>query len=107
MTQQTYQKTDLRWIRGVGTITIAASTAIAFTTLWHIGSLVYSTYLQPKVEVILVTKSRVELESKYRELLAKAGYNNNVETGSISDKTLAETNRKLELSIRSGIKIKQ
>ena len=102
MTQQTYHKTDLRWIRGVGIITIAASTAIAFTTLWHIGSLVYSAYLQPKSEVILVTKSRGELESKYRELLAKAGYRNDVEAGSISDKTLAETNRKLELSIRSG-----
>ena len=102
MTQKTYCQTDLRWIRGVGSITLFAATAIAFTTVWHIGSLVYSAYLQPKVEALPVNQSRAELEAKYRELLAKAGYRNDVEVGSVSDKTLIETNRKLELSIRSG-----
>ena len=97
-----YRQTDLRWIRGIGSITLIAATAIVFTTVWHIGSLVYLAYLQPKVESIPVNQSRIELEAKYRELLAKAGYRNDVEVGSISDKTLIETNRKLELSIRSG-----
>ena len=102
MTQKPYHQTDLRWIRGIGSITLIAATAITFTTVWHIGSLVYSAHLQPKVLAIPVTRSRAELEAKYRELLAKAGYRNDVEVGSISDKTLLETNRKLELSIRSG-----
>ena len=102
MTQKTYHQTDLRWIRGIGSITLFAATAIAFTTLWHIGSLVYSAYLHPKVEALPVNQSRVELESKYKELLAKAGYRNDIELTSISDKTLIETNRKLELSVRSG-----
>lgn len=101
------QKTDLRWIRGVGVAAIVASTALVCSTLYIAGHSLYITYLEPKAEAILVNKSRVELEAKYRELLAKSGYRNDVQVGSISDAVLIQTNRKLEIALRSGIKIKQ
>ena len=103
MTQRPYQQTDLRWIYAIGIPPLIAFTALLCSTLYIGGHWLYTTYAEPKAEVIPVKQSRVELEAKYRALLAKAGYKNDVVTGSISDETLAETNRKLELSIRSGI----
>ena len=102
MTQRPYQQTDLKWIYAIGIPPLIAFAFALCSTLYVIGYYLYTTYAEPKVEAIPVRQSRVELESRYRELLAKAGYRNNVVTGSISDETLAETNRKLELSIRSG-----
>ena len=103
MTQRPYQQTDLRWIYAIGIPPLIAFAALLCSTVYVTGNWLYTTYAEPKVEAIPVKQSRVELEAKYRELLAKAGYKNDVVTGSISDETLAETNRKLELSIRSGI----
>ena len=107
MTQKTYQQTDLRWIYAIGIPPLIAFAALLCSTFYLGGYYLYTTYVDPKVEAIPASQSRVELEAKYRQLLAKAGYRNDVEVGSISDATLIETNRKLELSIRSGGKAKQ
>ena len=106
MKQRTYQQTDLRWIYAIGIPPLIAFAALLCSTFYLGGYYLYTTYAEPKAEAIPVNQSRVELEAKYRELLAKAGYRNDVEVGSISDKTLKEENRKLELSIRSGFKPK-
>ena len=102
MTQRPYQQTDLKWIYAIGIPPLIAFAFALCSTIYISGYWLYTTYAKSKAEVVLAKQSRVELEAKYRELLAKAGYRNNVVTGSISDETLAETNRKLELSIRSG-----
>ena len=107
MTQRPYQQTDLRWIYAIGIPPLIAFAFALCSTFYVIGYYLYTTYAEPKAEAISVKQSRVELESKYRELLAKAGYRNDVKVGSISDELLTKTNRKLELSIRSGIKASQ
>ena len=101
MTQRPYQQTDLRWIYAIGIPPLIAFAFALCSTFYVIGYYLYSTYADAKAEVIPVKQSRVELEAKYRELLAKAGYKNNVVTGSISDELLKQENYKLEMSMRN------
>ena len=101
MTQRPYQQTDLRWIYAIGTPFLVAFAAFLCSTIYIGGHWLYTTYAEPKVEVIPVKQSRVELEIKYRDLLAKAGYRNDVKVDSISDESLKQENYKLEMSIRN------
>ena len=101
MTQRPYQQTDLRWIYAIGIPPLIAFAALLCSTLYIGGHWLYTTYAEPKVEAIPIKQSRVELESKYRELLAKAGYRNDVKVDSISDESLKQENYKLEMSMRN------
>ena len=102
MTQRPYQQTDLRWIYAIGIPPLIAFAALFCSTLYIGGHWLYTTYAEPKVEAIPIKQSRVELESKYRDLLAKAGYRNDVKVNSISDELLKQENYKLEMSMRQG-----
>ena len=102
MTQRPYHQTDLKWIYAIGIPPLIAFAALLCSTFYLGGHYLYTTYAEPKVEAIPIKQSRIDLEAKYKILLAKAGYRSDVEAGSIPDKTLIETNRKLELSLRSG-----
>ena len=95
----TTHRHNLSLVRAVGIPVVIAIASTFCSILWLTGDWAYSTYLKPQV----VEVSRKELEAKYRELLAKSGFKNDVQLGSVSDAALKSTNYKLEKALRSGI----
>lgn len=96
----TTHRHNLSLVRAIGIPVVLAISSTFCSILWLAGDWAYSTYLKPQVAEISI--SRKELENKHRELLAKSGFKNDVQLGSVSDATLKSTNYKLEKALRSG-----
>ena len=88
-------------VASVGTPTVIAAIALLLSTLNLIGSIIYSSYFEQKVEPIKLSESRKDLEQKHRELLAKSGFKSDVVLNSVPDETLKKLNYKLESALRN------
>jgi glutamate 5-kinase len=88
-------------IRSIGLPTVIAIASVFSSLLWFSGSLAYDAY-RSKSAQITATDSRQDIESKHRQLLAKAGLNSNIDLGSVPVANLKEANQKLEIKLRSG-----
>jgi hypothetical protein len=88
-------------IRSIGLPTVISIASVFSSLLWFSGSLAYDAY-RSKSAQITATDSRQDIESKHRELLAKAGLNNSVNLDSVPVANLEKANKSLELKLRSG-----